>query len=58
MGQHCDSYSLGVCVVTLTALLLVRTMQEAPHVVGKEVIVGQGLLRETCSHPSMEEIER
>lgn len=58
MGQRCDCYSLEVCGVTLTALFSVRTMHDALHVVEKEVTVGQGLLRETWSHPSMEEIER
>lgn len=46
-GRDCDSYSLGV--VTLTAVLLVRTMQEAVYV---EEVVGRGLLKKTRLHPS------
>lgn len=45
---------IRVNVVTLTALFLARTMQEAPHVVEEEVIGGRGLLRK-WSHLSKEE---
>lgn len=46
---------IGVCVVTLTALLSVRTMQGALRVLKKKVTIGRGLLRKTLSHPSMED---
>lgn len=41
---------MRVCVVTLAALFLERTMRGALHVEENEVIVGQGLLSKTQSH--------